>query len=95
MKGRIFKTEDYGWLVAYNDAEGLFRTRQLHPDNVNEILEWEKVFDNIEARISAHPDVEFEMVEHQKMDGVTEYAKLIYEDLSDWDVTLNDGLEDL
>lgn len=95
MKGRLLKTEDYGWLVSYNDAEGLFQTRQLHPDNVNEILDLEKVFDNIETRISAHPDVEFEIVEHQKMDSAAEYAKLIQDDLSDWDVTLNDGLKDL
>lgn len=90
MKGRIHRTDDYGWVVLFDDE-----FLQLHPDNVNEILEWEKVFDNIEARISAHPDVEFNLFTVKKMDGSVTYAKLIHEDLSDWDVTLDDGLEDL
>lgn len=76
MKGRLLKTEDHGWLVAYNDSEGLFQFMQLHPDNVLEFIELDNIFDNIEARISSHPDVEFEIVENQKLDGVVKYAKL-------------------
>ena len=76
MTGRLHKTKQ-GWVVSYNDSQGLFQFIQLHPEDVNEILDLEKVFDNVEARISAHPDIEFEIVEHQKMDGVVKYAKLI------------------
>lgn len=61
MKGRLLKAENK-WLMSYNDSEGLFQFLPLHRDNVDEIQEQEKVFDNIEARISAHPDVEFEIV---------------------------------
>jgi hypothetical protein len=77
MKGRLLKTEDYGWLVSYNDSQGLFQFIQLHPEDVNEILDQEKIFDNIEARISAYPYIEFEIVENVKMDYcVVKYAKI-------------------
>jgi hypothetical protein len=33
----------------------------LHPDDVKEIEQDAKIFDNIEARIAAYPDVEFEV----------------------------------
>jgi len=59
MKGRLLKVNDY-WLVAYNDAEGLFQRLPLHPYDIQEIEEQEKVFDNIEARIAAYPDIHFE-----------------------------------
>jgi len=97
MKGILHKLKQT-WMVEHCEKSGdnnWITYIQLHPDNVNEILDLEKVFDNIEARISAHPDIEFEIVEHQKMDGVVKYAKLIQDDISDWDVTLNDGLENL
>lgn len=71
MKGRIHRTDDYGWVVLFDDE-----FLQLHPDNVNEILELKGIFDNIDARILADPEVEFEIVENHKMSGVVKYAKL-------------------
>lgn len=77
MNGKLLKNEDYGWFVSYKTKDGMFEVLQLHPDNVNEILEDSKVFDNIEARILANPQVEFDIVENNKMSGVAKYAKLI------------------
>ena len=58
MKGKLLKT-DGKWLVSYNDSQGVFKLLPLHPYDVQMIEDQEKVFDNIEARISAYPDVEF------------------------------------
>jgi len=49
----------------------------LHPKNVEEIENDSKVFDSIEARIAAYPDIEFEIVVDTKINMVTKYAKLI------------------
>ena len=76
MKGRLLKTEDYGWIVTYNDSEELFQFVQLHPDDVNDLIDLNNVFDNVEARISANPDVEFDLFTVKKMDGSVTYAKL-------------------
>ena len=51
----------------------------LHPDDVKQIQQDAQVFDNIEARIAAYPEVEFDwcvIVNHDTGKGV-EYAKLI------------------
>jgi hypothetical protein len=78
MKGFIINTEDYGWIVQYNgvapDSKNDFY--QLHPDDVEQILEDSKIFDNLEARIASNPVVEFEIIKHKKMGGVATYAKL-------------------
>jgi hypothetical protein len=72
----------------------------LHPDNVKDIKEWSKVFDNIEGRISSNPEAEFEIVSGFNNNGpehFPRYAKLIKDeesDLKDFDVTLMDGLEE-
>jgi hypothetical protein len=70
--GILSKEEDDCWIVSYDD-----KWLNLHPDDVNEIIENEKVFDNMEARIASDPNVKFEIVEHKKMSGVIQYAKLI------------------
>ena len=85
MKGILHKTNE-GWIVIYDQilGGGIIKRNQnslpLHPDNVNQIVEDSKVFDNIEARIKAYPDVEFEIVEiiAPVEDGTTMYkcAKL-------------------
>jgi hypothetical protein len=82
MKGTLHKTEN-GWHVINMQATlngPLLQSLPLHPDNVNQIIEDSKVFDNIEARIKAYPDVEFEIVEiiAPVEDGTTMYkcAKL-------------------
>ena len=95
MKGRLLKANDQ-WMVSYNDSQGIFKLLPLHPYDVQIIEDQEQVFDNIEARISAHPDIEFgiEMFWETGVEEPFETALLIRDD-DDWDVTLNDGLEDL
>lgn len=91
MKGKLIKTENE-WQVEYLeffrtvklngipvDTEYLVKTLPLHCDDVEQIEEDSKVFDNIEARIAYYPDVEFEIIENQKLDGISLSAKLIYE----------------
>jgi hypothetical protein len=69
MKGTLHKTE-IGWVVEYMVDErtpighkSWWEMIPLHPDNVKEIEEDSKIFDNIEARIAAYPEVEFEIIE--------------------------------
>ena len=101
MKGILHKTEQ-GWIVIYDQilGEGIVKKNQnslpLNPYDVQTIEDQEKVFDNIEARISAYPDVEFE-IELFWETGIEEpfnVATLVKNE-NDWDVTLNDGLEGL
>ena len=54
MKGKLHKS-DNGWIVLFDD-----QSLPLNPYDNLKILEQEKVFDNIEARIAAYPDVQFE-----------------------------------
>jgi len=90
MKGKLIK-DDEGWWVQHK-AKGLdgnleyIAESMLHPDDVKQIEEDAKVFDNIEARIAAYPDVEFEMVtevvasvgdSEQQDEYTVSYAKLI------------------
>lgn len=83
MKGRITKIEQ-GWVVRFEDIANLHPITQyyireipLHPDDVNQINTDAKVFDNIEARIAAYPDVDFELCVIVNPDGKgTQYAKL-------------------
>ena len=99
MRGVLYNTKHNGWMVKFNKKElnpnelGVDEL-QLHPDDVNEIIEQSIWFDNIEARIAAYPEVKFQIVENEKMSGVVRYAKLIKDDFSEWDVTLNDGLDE-
>lgn len=89
MKGILKKTEQ-GWFVIYDQilGEGIVKRNQnalpLHPLDVKQIDEDSKVFDNIEARIKAYPDVEFEIETKLVFDRpsyssieVPKYAKLI------------------
>ena len=71
MKGRIHRAEYNEWLIEH---EG--KSYQLHPDDVNELEEMGRVFDNLDARIEASPTVEFSLVQHQKLTGTATYAKL-------------------
>ena len=75
MKGKITKTEQ-GWMVEYKVDEktpighkSWWEKILLHPDDVKQIEEDAKIFDNIEARIKAYPDVEFEIV--QEWEGIS------------------------
>ncbi len=66
MKGKLIYDQD-GWWVQHK-ARGLdgnleyIAESMLHPDDVKQIEKDSQMFDNIEARIAAYPDVEFEMV---------------------------------
>ena len=66
MKGRLRKSEG-NWVVDYvvdsENPNAVFtaKTIALHPDDVKQIEEDSKVFDNIEARIANYPDVDFEI----------------------------------
>ena len=77
MKGELIKSE-HGWMISYTE-NGEAKGVSLHYDDVDYIRELEFTFDNIEARIAANPIVEFEIVENQKMSGVSRYGKLINE----------------
>ena len=97
MKGKIRKS-NCGWVVDQvvmhsfrHQIERLINTYSLHPYDIQKIEEQEKVFDNIEARIAAYPDVHFEIVNEFDNNGPEHYPK--YAKLKDWDVTLNGGLE--
>lgn len=94
MKGTLHKAES-GWQVWYQNREDLFyegtlvKILPLHPD---EPMLVDKRWENTE--------VEFEIVANEGEplgrgeQPYKQYAKLIDDDLSDWDVTLTDGLEE-
>jgi hypothetical protein len=71
VKGTLTKTEQ-GWTIRYFDtgkAHDIMycgESLPLHPDNVKEIEIDSMIFDNIEARIAAYPDVEFEIVDYSQ-----------------------------
>jgi hypothetical protein len=82
MKGTLHKTEQ-GWYVSH--ATYVMTSKRwtagkypLHPDDVKQINRDAQVFDNIEARIAAYPDVEFDWCVIVQPDGKgKEYAKLL------------------
>ena len=71
MTGKLYRAEYGEWLVQYQEQEF-----QLHPADVEYLLELDRVFDCLDARIASSPEVEFEIVEHQKLDGTATYARL-------------------
>jgi hypothetical protein len=81
MKG-ILKNTTAGWFVWYNvmrdEITQGYDSIPLHPDDVKQINRDAQVFDNIEARIAAYPDVEFDWCVIVQPDGKgKEYAKLL------------------
>lgn len=83
MKGTLTKTEE-GWMVRYDVMQDNYNYPypiwdyfSLHPDDVKQINADAQVFDNIEARISAYPDVDFDVVEVRVIGGLKNFAKLI------------------
>jgi len=85
MKG-ILRKIDNKWMVQYighpidvlGGNDSLVNYLQLHPDNIKQIEEDGRVFDDIESRIRAYPHVNFEIIE-----GYKNYAKLIENDAVD------------
>lgn len=69
MKGKIHKTDEK-WMISRCVGDGVAEVWEeqipLHPDDIKQINADAQVFDNIEARIAAYPDVEFEIVEEWK-----------------------------
>ena len=85
MKGRLKKIGEE-WVVTYDVFQDdhsypfpAYKIIPLHPDDVKQIEEDSKVFDNIEARIAAYPEVEFEIKYYWdgRMEQPIEVAKLI------------------
>jgi hypothetical protein len=96
MKGTIRKDQEKGWMIKFEESE-----LPLHPDDVDEINGWDKIFDNVEARILSQPECDFEIVTGFNSSGpehFPDYAKFIKEededDFSDLDATLMDGIEE-
>ena len=69
--GILVKGEHDFWIVQSELGD-----LQLHPDDVEVLLEYERRFDNLESRISFSPQVQFKIVEHEKLSGIIKYAKL-------------------
>ena len=58
MKGKLVK-EDNKWWIVRDLGDGECMYFKLHPSDIKQIEQDAKVFDNIEARIAANPDVDF------------------------------------
>jgi hypothetical protein len=79
MKGKLIKIEER-WMVGTVCYADLWSNYiPLHPDYVKQIERDSQVFDNIEARIAAYPNVEFDIVSdtYEKPGKGNTYAKLI------------------
>jgi hypothetical protein len=79
MKGKLIKIEER-WMVGTVCYADLWSNYiPLHPDDVKQIERDSQVFDNIEARIAAYPNVEFDIVSdtYEKPGKENTYAKLI------------------
>lgn len=70
LKGEMVY-QDPEWFIRYEGY--LF---QLHPDDVEMILDLGSIFDNIAARILSSPVIEFNIVQHKKLTGIATYAKI-------------------
>lgn len=85
MKGKLMKQKN-NWYVQYKmDSDIIATDGGLIPlciDDVNEINAWEQIFDNIEARIAANQDVNFELEDYWEtgLEGPVKVARLIPKD---------------
>jgi hypothetical protein len=75
--GKLHKAEYNQWMITYLVDATEITDIQLHPDDVEFINRASEIFDNMEARIAVNPIVKFNIVEQQKLDGVSKYGKLI------------------
>ena len=71
MKGKLRKAEHNEWLVEHES-----NLYPVHPDDADRLIELDRIFDNLQARIAASPEVEFDLVQNQKLSGTVTYAKL-------------------
>jgi len=90
MKGKLIYDQGEWWVqhmaTSPDGIEYFQADTMLHPDDVKFLEDCNLVFDNLEARIAAYPDVEFEMVtevvasvgdSEQQDEYTVSYAKLI------------------
>jgi hypothetical protein len=75
MKGELIKST-HGWMISYIE-NGEHKGISLHHDDIEFIEETKFTFNDIEATIAANPIVEFEIVENQKLTGVSKSGKLV------------------
>ena len=75
MKGELIKST-HGWMISYIE-NGEHKGISLHHDDIEFIEETKFTFNDIEATIAANPEVTFEIVENQKLTGVSRYGKLV------------------
>ena len=75
MKGELIKST-HGWMISYIE-NGEHKGVSLHHDDIEFIEETKFTFNDIEATIAANPEVEFEIIENQKLSGVSKYGKLV------------------
>ena len=68
MEGEMINRGDV-WFVQYEDYGGwglteiVNREIPLHPDNLEQLKIYDRVFDHIESRIMSNPKVKFDLVE--------------------------------
>ena len=91
MKGILNKT-NRGWVVIYDEDTGVDKNQNSLPLENNGHIDGLKLYDSNEGL-----EVDFEIVtdyDNNGPDHFPKFARILKEDdLKDWDVTLNDGLE--
>lgn len=75
MKGELIKST-HGWMISYIE-NGEHKGVSLHHDDIEFIEETKFTFNDIEATIAANPEVTFEIVENQKLSGVSKLGRLV------------------
>lgn len=78
MKGKLIK-QDNRWYVTRLEENEWETFYPLCIEDVNEINAWEQIFDNIEARIAANQDVNFELEDYWEtgLEGPVKVARLM------------------
>ena len=98
MKGTLHRTEQ-GWVVIYDEGTGVDKNQNSLPLENNGHIDGLKLYDSNEGL-----EVDFEIVtdyDNNGPDHFPKFARILISkfplkeaELKDWDVTLNDGLED-
>ena len=98
MKGILNKTEQ-GWIVLYDEGTGVDKNQNSLPLENNGHIDGLKLYDSNEGL-----EVDFEILtdyDNNGPDHFPKFARILISkfplkeaELKDWDVTLNDGLED-
>ena len=98
MKGTLHRTEQ-GWIVIYDEGTGVDKNQNSLPLENNGHIDGLKLYDSNEGL-----EVDFEILtdyDNNGPDHFPKFARILISkfplkeaELKDWDVTLNDGLED-